>query len=247
MKGLVGPAGGLRYHYRARRYRASHWAPFVEPLAAWLLAWQPRSPRLCLIGPSGGYCLPGALLARFRTIDAVEPDPLARAILLRRFPALAPRVAWVAEDFFAPVRGALDPGRLGALFARFPDHAILFANVLGQLECVHPAAFHGPSFPVWARALVRHLDGREWASFHDRLSGTGPLPAGAPAPLTLPGRLDSEALARRLFARTPGPLLVLEAHRTADLFPGLDHLERRILVWEIEPGAYHVVEGVRSP
>lgn len=243
----VNPAGGLRYHYRAWRFRTTLWQPFIQPLNAWLAAWAPRSPRLLLIGASGGYCLSEAFLGRFREVDAVDPDPLARHVFLRRFGDRLPgtRITWTPDDFFGPARGRFDAGRLGALFDRFPDHAVLFSNFLGQLPCLYPAAVDDPSFGWWRRALAERLRSRDWASFHDRLSGIGRLAPGLP-PLTIPGPVENETLARALLSPGAGPTLELLDHQTVDLFPGFENAERHLLLWQIHPGQFHLIEGVRS-
>jgi hypothetical protein len=242
----INPAGGIAYHRRAARHRRALWPSFVEPLGAWLREWRPRSPDLLLVGPSGGYCLDPEFLAGFRTLRAVDPDPLAAAIFRARYPALAGRVRWSREDVLGPVAGRLGTGGLAGLLARHPGHAVLFANVLGQLACLWPAAVAGRSFGPFARTLVALLRGREWASFHDRLSGPG-APGAPLAPLVLPGALAGPALAARVRRVLPGLPADLRDHGTAELFPGLEALERRILGWQIAPGVYHLVEAVRGP
>ena len=82
-------SGGLGYHWRAWRYRQHRWAPFHEAVAGWLEAWTPPARTLVLVGPSGGYALNARFLSRFEQHVVLEPDPLARLLLRRRFPGFA--------------------------------------------------------------------------------------------------------------------------------------------------------------
>lgn len=233
----MNPAGGLRYHWRALRHRR-RWDPFVRALADWLAEWKPPEPALLLVGPSAGYCLPGRFLARFTMLDVLEPDPLARALLRRRFRALAGRMRWHTTDYLLPVAG-----RAAALARDFPGRAILFCNVLGQLPWLHPAAIEAPSFAAWKAELAESLAHRRWASFHDRLSGrVPPRLAGLSEPFPAP--VTEETLLRRFFPPAGGGDAVeLEDHDTADLFPGHAH---RFLAWEIRPGYFHLIEAVHD-
>jgi hypothetical protein len=233
---LVNPAGGLRYHWRALRHHR-RWGPFTRALAGWLDEWKPTEDALLLVGPSAGYCLPGPFLARFATLDVVEPDPLARALLRRRFRALAGRMRWHPSDYLHPA-----PGCPAALVREFPARAILFCNVLGQLPLLYPAAVDAPSFAAWKAELAECLARRRWASFHDRLSGPlAPRLTGLSEPF--PGPLAEVDLLRRFFPPTGGDRVELEDHATADLFPG--HA-RCFLAWEIRPGYFHLIEAVRD-
>jgi hypothetical protein len=236
MTALFGPAGGLGYHGRALRHRR-RWAPFVSALAAWLGEWRPTTDALLLVGPSAGWCLPPVLLARFARLHVLEPDPLARLLLRRRFATLADRFRFHAGDYLEP-----DPARTRALAADFPGAAILFCNVLGQLPWLHPAAVETPAFSVWKADLGRALAGRPWASFHDRLSG--PIaPRLDAAGETAATALDDQDLLRRFYARHTGARVELLDHGTAGLFP--DH-PRRFIPWEIGPGRFHLIEAVRD-
>ncbi len=224
----LSPAGGIRYHLRALRYRPQLWAGFTRPLAEWLSEWQPREERLLLVGPSAGYCLPEETLARFAVIDAVEPDPLARALFMQRFPSLAQRLRWHADDYFHPA------ARLVELRLLFPAHAVLFSNVLGQLDLAS-------NDERWKETLEEFTCGRSWLSFHDRLSGplrpqlVGMSPPFAPT-------VSNDELAARLWPRPPSRL-ELEDHGTEGLFR---HAERRYFVWHLRPDYFHLIEGVRD-
>lgn len=176
----LSPSGGLVYHLRALRYRRG-WQPYTAQLAGWLKAWSPPCRALVLIGPSAGWTLPAAFLARFAPVHVLEPDPLARRLLGRRFPDAA--FEFGRLDCLADRDGPLRLAR------KHPDAALLFANVLGQQ--VGAAVLAEPA------GLRRALAAHHWASCHDVLSaGLAPLAA---VPKTLPPGLDAAALAERLW------------------------------------------------
>jgi hypothetical protein len=235
-----GPAGGIRYHWRALRHRRRLWGGFTAALDDWLDAWRPPARRLLLIGPSAGWCLPARFLERFAHIDVLEPDPLARLLLARRFRALAPRLRQHATDYLGPRQGRFATAPLERLASDFPEAAVLFCNLLGQVAYLDPAAAESPSFAPWKAALARVLAGRDWASFHDRLSGpVAPQLAGLSA--LLPAGITNDELVARFYATAAGG--ELEDHGTADLFPALP---RRFLAWQIVPERHHLIEAVRG-
>lgn len=150
---LFDPSGGLVYHLRAARHRHGLWAPFHAQVATWLADWQADQRELVIIGPNAGYALPAGFLARFESVVALEPDPLARWLLARRPDA--------TRLHFDRLNCLSTPDGLARLAERYPHATILFSNVLGQV-----------SAPVdsWAALLSRHLTSHAWASYHDVIS-----------------------------------------------------------------------------
>lgn len=219
---LLDASGGLAYHWRAWRGR-HRWAPFATTVADWLRAWQPSGGDLVVVGSSAGYTLDPAFLARFPRITVLEPDPLARYLLRRRFPEVA--FSFPDLDCLSLPEG---PARLAA---DFPQAAILFANVLGQ---VRDAA----ALPDLAAALGNALASRAWASYHDLLSA--PEAPRAPLPEILPAGGDPAELARRLWT---GRAVTVTDHGTAGLLPG----PARLALWPLAPRAWHVVAWQVSP
>lgn len=227
---MLNPAGGLRYHWRARRC-GRLWGPFLHPLANWLEEWVPDDGDLLLVGPSAGWCLPDGLFRRFERIDVVEPDPLARVLLGRRLRRLGREEHRHERDYLTG-----DPAHLEQLGRDFPRHAILFCNVLGQVPFLCPELDDAERSLAWKQALMTALEGRAWATFHDRLSGRlvprlGVAPASDAA-------LSDERLAAT-FYDGDGELI---SHGSDGLFP---HLPRRYFAWELIPGRYHLVEAIR--
>jgi hypothetical protein len=213
---LFDPSGGLAYHLRALRFRRSLWRPFVLQVAAWLDEWRPPCGELVLVGPSGGYSLPEAFLARFAAVHVLEPDPLARAILRRRFGKVAYR--FHALDCLGPQAG---PEQLAATF---PHAAILFCNVLGQV-------WDAGAFPARAAGLEAALARQHWASYHDLLSAAAAPGESIPND---PLRCSAKALAKALWAGQP---IAVTDHGSGCL----GGPQTRLALWQLSPAAWHVV------
>lgn len=229
---LTSPSGGLVWHARAWR-RGHSWAEFHAGIADWLESWRPAGDDLLILGPSAGWCLPGTFLARFGRIHAVDFDPLAEPLFRWRHAAALRRrrttLTWARSDFIA---------QLPQLLARYPEHVVLFANVLGQhrLHCTDV-----PAAERTLGALKTALRHRAWASFHDRLSGDWPAAAGTPPSFRVSGPLPTPALARRV---TRGGEWL--DHLTADVLPA--SAVRLLLPWRLTAGRLHWVEaGVSEP
>ena len=164
----LNPSGGLLWHWRGWRHQA-RWRPTQDHMAQWLLTLQPTSDRLLLIGASAGWMLPNVWLKRFKHIEIWDLDPLAPWFFSRRH-GQALKKARV--DWHYKTGDAL--GRLPELLAQNPDAFVFFDNVLGQLRFMH--RIDDPDEKVLRserllKTLVAQLQGRHWASIHDRLSG----------------------------------------------------------------------------
>ena len=220
----MSPSGGLLWHWRAWRNR-SHWGRFNAAISAWLDAWQHGSSGLLLLGPSAGWCLPDTFLGRFSHIHAVDLDPLA-PLLFR----------WLHGRALAGVRLSWQRGNLfdaiGPLLERYPRHAVLFANVLGQ---------HGLHQREPGRAeadfagLGLQLQGRRWASFHDRLSGEWSGTRSEPAALRFAAVADTLTL-----AKIAGSGAWID-HLTTTVLPA--DCSRLLLPWSIYEGRLHWIEA----
>ena len=215
--GFVRQSGGLRWHLRAFFGRNRH-ADFKRAVAQWLEGWDPPVEGLILVGPSGGWCLPGAFLRRYAHVVSVDLDPLSPFLLRWRHGV---RVHPVREDFVTA---------LPRLLQKYPRHAVLFANLLGQLPLERTDHEH-----VIA-ALGRVLEQHHWASFHDRYSAElEPRQARA-----------AHALSTRV-PMTPATLQQLGYsgvwidHGTQDVFPA--SLPRQYFPWRILRRRFHWVEA----
>lgn len=215
--------GGLIYHARALRHRRL-WRGFIETARGWQDAWRPDAESLVIVGPSAGYTLSLGMLARFNarsgSIVALEPDPLARWLLRKRFAALN----WQFEsiDVFAP-------GGLQTIAQRFPGAALLFSNVIGQ-QLQHDAA-HARQ---WRAQLHQHLAAHHWASYHDVIS-TAQAPARPHDALRADTPLSLEDLLANFW---PGGELALTDHNCLHLGTQPAHYA----LWPITPRQHHLIE-----
>jgi len=244
LKAAFNPAGGVRYHLRARRHRDREWAPFRAALAAWLADWKPGTRTLAIVGPSGGHCLPGSLVARFERLICFEPDPTARPIFASRLRALAresaapaPEIEWIAEDaWIGPV---LEGRGVPADLIDARGAALLFTNFLGQVSFLVPDDRWMAFRAAWRASLWPLLERVPWASFHDRVSGEIVPRLGDDVRTERP-LADDEVVA--LYGDDQdGELL---DHRTDDLLPrGASYA---YFHWPIVAGRHHLVEGVRG-
>jgi hypothetical protein len=217
------PSGGLVYHLRAWRYGKRLWPAFHAQVRQWLAAWQPVTDHVVLVGPSGGYALNAGFLDRFPHVTALEPDPLARIILARRFPCRSFR--------FEADPGLARSDGFSRLALRYPDAAFLFCNLLGQQLVGQGAGFQRPT---WLAGLAPALAGRHWASWHD-LASTRRLPDGRETLRLERGKPLDEVLGH--FWRG-GELAILD-HECSGL---LADAPREYAIWELCPGQHHLVE-----
>ncbi|MEY4212573.1 MAG: hypothetical protein RL458_798 [Pseudomonadota bacterium] len=243
----VGPnrTGGAVWHVRALR-ASGRWRPTREAIASWLGTLRFESRHLVLVGASAGWMMSTDFLERFRCIEAIDIDPLARPLFAwrhgRRLRRAGTSVHWHRLDALL---------RLEALMARWPDAAWLFDNVLGQQIYRH----HDLDAVEAALAgLPRRLAGREWASVHDWLSGPA-LPGDVGAVLSRPiERAVLEPTGLRLKDRNhsldaAGEALLAtinasgewQDHRTACVFPPGTSVS--LIPWEFLPGKWHWLQA----
>lgn len=240
-KGLVNPAGGLAYHHLAWRYRRRLWMQYRQELKHWLGSWSVSRPRLLIIGPSGGYNLPSDFLRLFSQVDCVDPDPLAPHMF--RLHHRGVLVQWHQEDRFGLLNHQWSKGSLTQLLQTFPDHAVLFANFLGQVRQFLSEAEKEDEMN-WTSELQLALRERQWATFHDSFSFASkrfqPFPLNDNSSIEPEQILDQvkEQLGLRLKATTT---LTVSDHGTAQLFQSFP---RRYLWWQRQPGYFHLIEAV---
>ena len=217
--------GGVFYHLRALRFQDQYWSHHREGTERFLRSWNPRSSKLLLIGPSGAYSLPAGFLARFQEVVAFEPDPLARMIFERRT-GIRPR--WIRKGF------SFDrPELLGGV--EFEGFSILFCNILGQLEFKRPREMR--------KKLADLLRGREWASYHDALSGRG---VEFDLEDKKPGKASLSDMRNWIYVRGPrSGEVVVNSHTAPELFEETQGAYE-YWQWRITPDFTHLIEGVYS-
>jgi hypothetical protein len=238
---MFNPAGGVKYHLRARRH-SKLWEPFRWSLGEWLLGWAPPERQLVLVGPSAGYNLQPFLFERFERVVVLEPDPIARWLFNRRLLRAPlerrPRVEFITSDHLVQ-----HPERLRPLLERVGSCAILFSNVLGQIVNLLDADPPGSALDAVRSGVRAALTGRSFASFHDRVSG--PVPPSVNGVFSQPRRWsDAEVLKHAYAAADSQPRVELDDHHTDGFFP--EDLPHSYLRWEFEPGLYHLVEAVAA-
>lgn len=241
---LWNPAGGLRYHLRAYRYSETLWQPFRWALGEWLLGWEPPEKTLVMVGPSGGYTTQPFLFERFERLICLEPDPVARFVFKRRL-ARAPLESRPTLEFITDDRLVHHPDKLVALLETLGDAAVLFSNILGQVRVLLGASSEEePAFVRVREEVRRALANRSYASYHDRVSGH-PRPEGSDKPMIADDQLSNAELVESLYPADTrvGEDAELLDHFTQGFFPR--DLEHAYFVWELEPGWFHLIEGVR--
>jgi hypothetical protein len=243
---LFNPAGGIRYHLRALQYSNSLWQPFRWSIGEFLLRFQPNTTTLLVVGPSAGYCLQPFLFERFERLVCLEPEPIARYLFARRIKHATlertPKIEYVTEDHLVEY-----PERLPELALRLGDCAVLFSNVLGQLRGL--LEIDEPDSPKLLRvrnAIHAVTAKHAFVSFHDRVSGRV-RPSFVP-PFRSLHRLSDDEVATKLYKNhltgdKAEPRTLLD-HFTSNLFDA--ELPHEYFTWQLEPGAYHLIEGVMS-
>ena len=237
----MNPSGGLPWHFRAWRSSAL-WSPSCGQLANWLAQLQPKSKQLILLGPSAGWMLPSAWLLRFDYIHAIDLDPLAPRLFARRHGAAlkARGVRWQYQS-----ANALS--ELPRLLQAYPQASVFFDNVLGQLRFHAPKGQDAQQFvEQHLTQIKRHLQGRDWGSVHDLLSG----PTQHDAHMqdlrenVCPQHIDlaySQGLAQSLQAQGTWC-----DHLTVNVFA--DHASTTLIPWEFKPQYWHWLQaGWQTP
>ncbi len=240
-------AGGVRYHLRARLHARTLWQPFRASIGEWLLGWTPPERNLLLVGPSAGYNLPPILFERFEHVIVLEPDPIARTLFRRRLANAPferrPRLELIANDHLVH-----HPELLLPLLERLGQPALLFSNVLGQLVALldHQeldSARPDPELDAIKGSVRSAIARRSFCSFHDRVSGS--------VPPTFVGMLssahrwsDAEVIRNAYDVGSATPRVELHDHSTENVFPA--ELPHSYFPWELSPGQYHLIEGVRA-
>ena len=238
---LFTPSGGLLYHARALRYREGLWAPYRVAVADWLASRLPPSDELILVGPSAGHCLPLEQLARFERIFVLEPDPVARRLLAARLRR--------AKLHFEPRDLLLDPllaGKVGldAVLDRHPRASLLFCNLLGQLLCDLSDDDEARFKAAFQTRILPRLNGRAWASLHDRWSLDRDAAEPSPLRLSFPTCPSDQELGVAYFGPSGAPVTALD-HAVSGLFP--EAWPRSYFSWQITARALHVIEAVSGP
>lgn len=240
MVSFYNPSGGLPYHFKAFRYGHSLWYDFRFQLRDWLNDFKPQSEQLLLFGPSAGYFLPDPLLHHFQEIIVFDPDPTARLLFKWQHSKIS-ITKWIHEDRLSHwENGKCSSEPFEKTLKVYPNAAILFCNVLGQIPLIHREEIkaHETEFAQWQKDVTTLLLKREFASFHDMYSGSKKFLLPKPGAVIKPGEQ-----ARFYFdEKAAGNNFTLTDHLTNGLF---QNLPRRYFVWSVTPKQHHLIECVR--
>ncbi len=223
------PSGGWVYHWRAKRNHKL-WEGFCFQLQTWLKGWSPKNKDLLLIAPSGGYTLPAEWLLRFSKVYAVDLDGSAEKRFQQSHPQLV--YQWIKQDIFTESR-QLSTHPLQHLLDRYPEAAVLFCNVLGQLPLNRRIS--EIQFTQYLQALRSQLRGRSWASYHDLYSIDG-LNVGEH-----PSFIAHHLQTNQWKEPRSGRLEVCD-HLTSGRWT--DGLQKTKMFWSLHKKRLHVIEGV---
>lgn len=223
---LLHPSGGLVWHLRALQ-NLRYWRPLRNTVQLWLHQWMHGLPAHCqslvLVGPSAGWTLPWNTLQHFSHIAVFEPDIVARQIL---------RVRCRSRDLRFDDTNVFSPGGLEYLCTHYPDHAILFCNVLGQLS----PDDEEQSAP-WCQHLTHTLADQHWASYHDLFS-TRQAPLRALSASEFSAGTSVETIAR-IFWRDSE----IEICDHGTQYFGLSH-SFACIPWRLRKSQWHLVQWV---
>ena len=215
----------LFYHLRKLRFSLKLWPFHQNKVNAFLKEWNPsNTDEVLLIGPSAGYSLPLDFIQKFKSITAVEPDPVARFLFERRFKV---KPKWIKRPLQFNQIKSLKP------FLHFKG-PILFCNVLGQVPMKSVAPFK--------QVLADFLKGKTWASYHDAMSGSGIEFDCEDAPRTKATftQMKSWIYVKNAHAGN----VEVTAHLAPDLFDSKSGLKFQYWWWKLTDQESHLIEGV---
>ena len=215
---LLDPSGGLIYHLRALVFGRHYWRTHKKNVAQFLNQWAPPKTSLLLVGCSAGYSLSREWLLSFESITAIEPDPLARLLFEKRFDLTSNfKFKWIKN------RLQLDHD--------YPEAVVLFCNVLGQIEFNDEVKF--------SEALTRFCSKKQWASFHDVLSGKNYRwhPQGH-------SHEKRSLMELKLGITLEKGELELAAHAAYDFFKEVPNLQFDYWEWRITPSQTQIIEAI---
>lgn len=236
---LIQWAGGIKYHFRALKYRRTLWDPFrkeLDPIfrslyQSWISQRTSSESRLIIIGPSGGYAVPQNFISHFSEIIFIDPDPLSFPIfsLLHQKPSHPQKRIWLRTEKIFQQDGNWNVDWKNSLKQRYPGALWLFSNILGQHKFLYP---QNNSREILAK-FKKVFTGIDTVSFHDRFSGEI-KPILPERPHLLPHLSDKEIIEKFYPAGTG----VLLDHETSSL--GFNYCI--YLSWEIVPEYFHLIE-----
>ena len=156
--------GGLFWHWQAWRSQVA-WKPTVDAIEVWLKLQtkDSSSNSVLVIGASAGWMMPTDWLCQFKEVHTYDIDPLAAPLFRWRHES---KLRMKGTALTCHTQNALSD--LPSLLCAHPQACLFFDNVLGQLRFTESGV---KSAEKSISQIVRCLNGREWGSIHDRMSG----------------------------------------------------------------------------
>jgi len=253
-RALLNPSGGILYHIKGFLYSQNLWLNFNKNLEKLLFAWRKfESPSggVILIGSSGGYCLSPEWLVQYKEVVIVDPDPVAHKIFKEKYkPTDTNIISSDVKEVFVENGRPCDRS-LQAVLSAYPEHDIVFCNIIGQLKFLYPDIRES----LWVsffRDLVESLKPRGFFSFHDRYSSSMRPDVEGYFKNYSTNRLTPEDFVRELYQTSASAITGSIIPRTAEV---IDHCtahffseyQAYFLSWQIVPKFYHCVEVVYEP
>jgi hypothetical protein len=176
IRGVFNASGGIGYHLAALRYTSRLWRPFREKLSTELRRRfvDPGQTDLVIIGPSGGYCFDLDLVSEFRSVVAIDIDPIGGKLFefrlgFSRRKNASGKFRFLRRDFFSDLASSGWKIEKWLEKNSIPRAAtFLFSNVLGQLELL----YDDTQMAEIDQGLLEVFSSMKnpWVSFHDRFS-----------------------------------------------------------------------------
>jgi len=225
-------SGGMAWHWQAWRSRKL-WSPSVHLISNWLdrqRAYQ-QHDTLLLIGASAGWMMSSRWLCQFKEVKTFDIDPLSASLFKwhhgKTLKKKGIQLSCHHLDALAELPQLLD---------QYPEAAVFFDNVLGQLR------FTCDSLQATEKKLAKlklDLVGRSWGSLHDRMSGAlvqSPSNSLVRCPMHAKGyfkkETDIQAWLTQINAMSPW----LD-HLTQDVFPDEAAVEN--ITWAFNQNYWH--------
>lgn len=226
MKGLLNPAGGLRYHFTAS-VRKKSWQNFKNELNEWMMNWNPKSESVVLVGPSAGYLITDEFLKKFKQIEAWDIDPLAPVLFKKQHPKI--KVKWKKKDWFKTFLMANQKPNLNT--------AYVFTGILGQLSFL---VKDDQEYDKVFKALNEFLSDTPFLSFHDRWVSHQSFKKPHPNALMSTETLDIPKIIKHFWEYSEDQ--VIEEHELGKLYR---HSRSFFYgAWDLRNKEHHIIEGI---
>ena len=234
-----GSIDGIKLNWHTQAFQSGQlWSSTVTHIADFLQQTQPRHSHLLLMGSSAGWMMPTAWLTQFDRIDAYDLDPLARGL----FDWL--HGATLSQSRTQITHHCMDAMQhLPQILREHPQASIWFDNMLGQH--IYRQRDHVQASQD-LRELKTTLQGRDWGSVHDLLSGPTHHDAHMQDPRRNVCSRDIDLAYSQDLAQSLQAQGTWCDHLTGSVFA--DHALTTLIPWEFKPQYWHWLQaGWQTP